>query len=234
MNNDKVSLSRYILVILCVSVVFTALILIILNSWVQNKRLSSSGGSGIPAIDQVLFGQSFEDGYKAGYLAARSKYQRMAPLPEGMPVMGLSGTVESINDKQLVVLADNLDVDEIVDGVSLKRTAMVDEQTKFLMRTPLSPEEQSRQIEAWSRNTGDVPPPLPYTEKTISLKDIKAGQNVSVTADEDIKLKESFSAKEVIVYQQPEIVVQPEPVPPPIEESAVEEEVPEDTGIELE
>lgn len=233
MNNDKVSLSRYILVILCVSIVFTALVLIILNSWVQNKRLSQ-GTSGIPAIDQVLFGQSFEDGYKAGYLAARSKYQRIAPLPEGMTIMGLSGTVESINDKQLLVLAENLDVDEIVDGVSLKRTVMVNEQTKFLLRTPLSPEEQSKQIEAWSRNTGDVPPPLPYTEKIISIKDIKVGQGVSITADEDIKLKESFTATEVILYQQPEAITQPEPVPPVPDEPVIADEISEDTGIELE
>lgn len=234
MNNDKVSLSRYILVILCVSIVFTALILIILNSWVQNKRLSSGGGSGIPAIDQVLFGQSFEDGYKAGYLSARSKYQRMAPLPEGMQIMGLSGLVESVNDKQLVVMAENLDVDEIVDGVSLKRTAMVNEQTKFFLRTPLPLEEQSKQIEAWSRQSGDIPPPLPYTEKNITIKDIKAGQNISITADEDIRLKVSFTAKEVILYQQPEIVAQPEPAPPIPEEPVDQDPTFEDTGIELE
>lgn len=226
MKNDKVSLSRYILVILCVSVVFTALILIVLNSWVQNKRLSSGSGSRIPAIDQVLFGQSFEDGYKAGYLAARSKYQRMSPMPEGMPVMGLSGQVESVNSNQLVIMAENLDVDEIVDGVSLKREAMLDEQTRFLARTPLSPEEQIRQMEVWSRNAGDSPPPLPYTEKIITVKDIKAGQVVSVMAEEDIKLKESFIAKEVIIYQQPEIFAQPEP--------AISDEISEDTGMELE
>ncbi len=208
MNNDKVSLSRYILVILCISIVFTALVLIILNSWVQNKRLSA-GSLGIPAIDQVLFGQSFEDGYKAGYQAARSKYQRMAPMPEGVITQNLNGHIQSIGSEQLVVLADNLDVDEIVDGVSNKRTVVITTTTKIFFRQGLPPEEHMRQIEDWNKNRSSDLPPIPYTEKLISLKDLSEGQTVSVTAAEDIRLLSSFNATEIVLYNAYESSIPP-------------------------
>lgn len=208
MNNDKVSLSRYILVILCVSIVFTALVLIILNSWVQNKRLSD-GGLGIPAIDQVLFGQSFEDGYKAGYLAARSKYQTMVPMPEGAAIQNLNGQIQSIGSDQLVVMADNLDVDEIVDGVSSKRTVLIASTTKILFRQGLPPEEHMRQIEEWNKNRTTDLPPISYIEKSLALKDLSEGQAVSVTAAEDIRLLTSFYATEIVLYKAPESNIAP-------------------------
>lgn len=202
--NKQISLSRYILVILCASIVFTALVLVILNSWMQNQRLASLG-LGSTGVDQIFGSQSFENGYKSGYLAAREKYTMIAPLPAGAVVMALSGTISSVNDKQIVVTATNLDTDSYVDGVSNDRTVLITASTTIMQRIFLSPEEQAKQIDKWSKTAdrSKTSPPAPYTENKLSLSDLKAGQTVAVIADEDIRLKESFNATQVILTQIP-------------------------------
>lgn len=199
--NKQISLSRYILVILCSSIVFTALVLVVLNSWMQNQRLATLG-SGI-GIDQIFGSQSFENGYKAGYLAAREKYTKIAPLPAGTVVTALSGTVKSVSDKQIVVTATNLDTDPYVDGVSNDRTVLITASTTVMQRVFLSPEEQAKQMDRWSRSAdkNKTSAPAPYTEKKLNLSDLKPGQTVAVMADEDIRLKESFTATQVVLTQ---------------------------------
>jgi hypothetical protein len=139
--NKASSLSRYILVILCVAIVFTALILIVLNSIVQNKRLSGLK-SGIPAIDQIMVGQTFEDGYKAGYKAAREKSRFSISTPPGSPVYNMDGTIKSVSADKIQFTAKNIDTDELVDGVSDSRTAQITTSTVISVRTYMTMEEQ--------------------------------------------------------------------------------------------
>ncbi len=202
--NNPTSLSRYILVILCSSVVFTALVLVILNSWMQNKRLASLGLGGT-GVDQIFGSQSFENGYKAGYQAAREKFAAVAPLPAGIAITAISGTIKSINGQQIVVTATNLDTDPYIDGVSNDRTIIVTASTTLMQRTFLSAEEQARQMDRWTKSADrdKTAPPSPFTEKPLKLSDLKVGQTVAVMANEDIRLKESFNATQVILDQNP-------------------------------
>lgn len=199
MNNSS-SLSRYILVILCVAIVFTALVLIVLNSIVQNKRLSGLK-SGIPAIDQIMTGQSYEDGYRAGYKAAREKGGFSMPTPTGAPVLSLSGTIESVSADKVVFKVLSMDTDEFVDGVSSSRTALIATSTQILVRKYLNQVELAKQMEQTAKNKGL---PIPYTEKTGTTTDLRPGQDIAVMAKEDIGLKDEFTVTQIIVTTMPE------------------------------
>ena len=196
--NNQVSLSRYILVILCVSIVFTALTLIVLNSWVQNKRLATLT-SGVPG----LTGKTFEDGYKTGYLAAKDKYRIIPQRPEGTPVMELSGTINSINNQQFVVTATNLDTDPTVDGVPNERTILIATSTSIVIRTNLTAEEFSKKMDEWSKSPDRLKsaPPAPYTEKTVAISSLQPGQTVSITSGEDLRLLTTIKAKQVVLTE---------------------------------
>ncbi|MFA6099666.1 MAG: hypothetical protein WC750_02160 [Patescibacteria group bacterium] len=198
--NNQTSISRYILVILSISIAFTALVLIALNSWVQNKKMSTSN-SGV--LGQVFSNQAYENGYKAGYLLAREKYKKIAPLPEGAVVTSLTGTVTKVEVNQLTLTAENLDTNEFIDNISNDRTVLVNASTTVVSRTFLTAEEQVKQLERWSKSGSKNAPPLPYTEKAIKLSDIKPDQKITVMANEDIRLKQSFEATQIILTQTP-------------------------------
>lgn len=197
--NNQVSLSRYILVILCVSIVFTALTLIVLNSWVQNKRLSDLT-SNVPGLNQ-LTGKTFEDGYKAGYLAAKEKYRSVPPTPEGVAVLSLMGTINSVDGQQLSVTATSLDTDPTVDGVPNERTIVVSTSTSIVLRTNLSAQDFTKKMEEWNKSEDKtkVTPPTPYTEKSLSISDLKPGQTISVTSNEDLRLLTTIKAKQIVL-----------------------------------
>lgn len=198
--NKQTSISRYILVILSISIVFTALVLIALNAWVQNKRLATSGTD---IVGQIFSNQGYENGYRAGYLAAREKYSKIAPLPAGAVVTSLTGTVTKVAADQISLTVKNLDTNEFIDNVSNDRTALVNASTTVVLRTFLTAEEQAKQLEKWGRSGSKNAPPLPYTEKNIKLSDLTVGQSVVVVADQDIRLKESFTATQIVVNVNP-------------------------------
>jgi len=196
METEK-SLSRYILVGLSVSVVLTALVIVALNAYVTNRRLS---GDGETFIGSALSSFSYNKGYKDGYEAARAKYS-ITPVE----ITQLNGTLIEIKDQKLTVQAENLDTDEFIDGVSNLRTVMISTSTKILSRTPISTEELDKRLAAWRRSgqQDTTPPPSAYDDEEIDFEDLNAGQMVAITAGEDIRLASSFTATEIIVLSEP-------------------------------
>lgn len=202
-SSSGASLSRYILVVLCIAVVFTALVLVVLNAWVNNKKLSVPS-MGIAAVDQLMNGQTYEDGYRTGYLAAREKFKTIPVSSSDAAVTGLSGTIISLGNGIITIKAESLDTDPLVDGVSDLRKISVPTSTKITIRTFLSPEKQNELAEKWRDNgmLNDEPSPLPYTDDAVKLSDLKVGMQISVSASENIRLKESFAAASIIAIDR--------------------------------
>lgn len=202
MNTQQSSLSRYILVVLCAAVVFTTLVLVILNTWMKTERLT-----GVPAIDQVLNGQSYEDGYKDGFLAAREKFTKSPPLPQNVEIKMVSGEIKTIGQDGLTMLVTSLDTDPLVDGVSDTRTVAITKDTKIIKRVMLTPEEMNKRTQAWAAEGAKkgTPPPAPFTDMAIKLSDLKVGMQISVTSDESLRLLESFTATTIVINQAAEV-----------------------------
>lgn len=193
MSPEK-SLSRYILVILSVSVVFTALVIVALNAYVSNKKLSESNGGSF--INNALSSFSYDDGYRDGYKAARERFG-VAPNQ----ILSVNGVIQDLDLNNFMIIAENLDTDEFVDSVSDKRNVLINASTTILMRVPLSKNILDKKLNAWS-NSADrdtTPPPTPYEEKSLTISDLKNGQKVTVVAYDDIRLAEAFDAQTIII-----------------------------------
>ncbi len=193
MSPEK-SLSRYILVVLSVSVVLTALIIVAINAYVNNVRLSSDNGF----IDSTLSSFSYNQGYKDGYNAARDRFNIM-PLE----VTAISGEIIDITGDSVTINAVNLNTDEFVDDISNLRKATISEDTNISARTALSEEDFDKAMTAWraSGASQGLPPPAGFTDKEAQFSDLQVGQNITITANQDIRLEETFTAVSVVVLE---------------------------------
>jgi len=194
--NTQGSLARYILVVLCISIVFTTLVLIALNAWTTNNKLSLMSLN-TQSTEQPVGGRSYEDGYRAGYNAAREKLKNKPPIIG--PSFYITGQIVSIGNNLLTVKETNLDTDEIVDGVSDIRTVNITTSTKIVLRQQIDQKTFQSQMNDWQKSSHNTPPPLPFTEKNIAFSDLKVDHQVSVRANEDIRLADKFDALQVVV-----------------------------------
>ncbi len=181
------------MVVLSVSVVLTALIIVALNAYVTNKRLADGSSNGF--IDTAMSGLSYDEGYKAGYKAAREKFN-IAP-PE---VQVMEGTVESLGSDSLQVKATNLDTDEFVDGISNIRTVMITTSTKIFTNEYLSEEDFDTEMNKWQNNP-NLPPPSPYIEKEIDSSELEEGARITVKANNNIRLESTFDAVRITIIK---------------------------------
>ena len=193
MSPDK-SLSRYILVVLSISVVLTALIIIALNAYVNNARLSSDNGF----IDSARSSFSYNQGYKDGYNTARDKFY-FGPTEFNTIV----GKIIEVTPNGLIINASNLDTDEFVDGVSNVRKVEITAETKIFRRTALSEAEFDRAMATWraSGMAKNDPIPSSFTDKEISISDLQADQTVVINANQNIRLLETFTAESIVVVE---------------------------------
>ncbi|MFZ6015142.1 MAG: hypothetical protein ACOYUZ_02180 [Patescibacteria group bacterium] len=193
MDNAK-SLSRYILVVLCVSVVFTAIILVALNAYVQNKRISQGDNGFLETAFETL---TYEDGYRKGYEEARKEF---STIPD--EIFTLTGAVTITDDANIYFIPQNTGTNEFVDGIPETRIAELAEDTKIYKRAPLTTEELDKALADWRRSGAEGNPPAPFVDEELTINEIAAGQTISVTADTNIKELESFIAKEIILIQE--------------------------------
>jgi hypothetical protein len=194
MSPEK-SLSRYILVVLSISVVLTALVIVAMNAYVNNYRLSNDSDS---FIDSTLSSFSYNQGYKDGYNAARDKFH-FAPAE----IRTISGKIIETTANSLTIDAINLDTDEFVDGVSNVRKVELTGTTKFFRRTALSEAEFDQAMSAW-RSTGatkNEPLPSSFTDEEISVSDLQTDQNIVINSNQDIRLMETFTAESIVVVE---------------------------------
>lgn len=184
METSTPSHSRYVLTILAVILVVTALILIALNALQLDRRFG--------AVTQISTGD-VRQAYADGYLAARKKYQALCPLV-GLSMTQFVGTVQSISGDTLMVLQQSLDTDPLVDGVSDIRTVLITAQTA-IQRMEEKPREQiEKELRALNITTERAVPPSPHVLTSVKLSDVQVGQRVSVRSASDVRMESSIRA----------------------------------------
>lgn len=126
------------------------------------------------------------------------------PLPD--KIFSISGTIKSINNNIISLEAVSL-TERTLPGVEPKKeirkiTVSKDAKiTKF--NSLILPEIDPK--------TGEIKPPK---QEIIKLSDLKAGDNISATAKENIKTKIEFEAIEITLQVFPEAPILPPAVPP--------------------
>lgn len=188
------SYSRYLLVVLCLSIVCTAIILIALNTYTVSKR----GNVGLVSTSSDT---QIVDAYKEGFEAARSRFAQY-----GLGVIGetniLIGRVQSTSGGKLIVSQENLMTDALVSGISDDREVAITGSSKITRSTAKSTTQLAAEQEAFAKlpPSPSLQPPLPTIQSTIRVSDIKVGDRVIVTAQEnDITALGSVTAVSISV-----------------------------------
>ncbi len=128
--------------------------------------------------------------------------------PVATDVRSMSGTVKEVKEKQGVIVVETIAVNPF-DDTPRVRTVTIASDTKIIRNEQKDPAayqkefidfQKAVQAQA-SKPAGSAPakPPMPFREVAATISDIMVGQQVFVTADQNIRDKTSFDAKTLIV-----------------------------------
>lgn len=197
MANPRPNILRIILLILAIAIVITTVALIILNILANQEKSKTP----LMGIFDDSSDQTYEDGYRDGYNAAREKLSGQFGGLLNEEIQSVSGSIESISGNQFQVLVKGLDTDEFVDGVSDTRTILITPETQIIIQTPLSPEEEAMAFKEAMESTVDEPIllPNPFKQSTGTINDLEEGMDVLIRAEKNIRLEAEFEASKIYI-----------------------------------
>lgn len=195
------SYSRYILVILCVSVVFTALVLIALNAAFQQWSVGSNNQTAV--IDYT--DSALQDAFSSGYQAARQNLMDKGLLIGEIDPKYFTGVVTKNDDSGLFVMQTSLDSVPAVDGVEDDRQIIISSTTQIYSETAKSNEDFARELEAYASapvTEKAAPAPLPVVIKSAKLSDLKVGDRVKILSDQSVRFAPEIQATQINILPQ--------------------------------
>jgi hypothetical protein len=135
----------------------------------------------------------------------------------------LSGQIKSVGDSSFVLTTDLRSPNPLEPTTfPADRTVTLAKDGQVVRQTPLSPDEFQKQMAAFQKSmSSGTPgtPPSPYKLEDISLKDLKVGDVVTVTADHNILPEASFAATKIVMSGSVGAAVgtAPAPLPTPVQ-----------------
>lgn len=157
----------------------------------------------------VTQGEIKEDSYQAGWNAAK---ERLAQSETGMLISSdirtINGVVEKNEGGKLEIKIKPLEplADEALDT----RIVTLNPETKIYLSMQKDMTKFQEEMNAFQErmmasqqdvNMTQLEAPTPFEKTEVKLSELKQGQQVSVTAGENIKDKKEFVAKEINVQQ---------------------------------
>lgn len=140
-------------------------------------------------------------------------------------IRSISGTVKEV--KGGVITMETFSASPF-DETPRMRNVSVSGDTKITRNEQRDPAAYQRELDAFQKaiqsvKPGSAPPtpPNPFREVAVKIEDLKQGDQISVTADENIRDKESFTANTISVFSIagpagiPGGAIPPVPPPPP-------------------
>ncbi|MCX6786522.1 MAG: hypothetical protein NTU85_01730 [Candidatus Kaiserbacteria bacterium] len=132
-----------------------------------------------------------------------------AMFPSAQDVRGVSGKISGINGNTVTIAVnetspfdDSPTAREVVVGENTKIVKMdFKDQTVFKQEL----EEYQKITSAQTDKTKIPTPPIPFTEKEISLSDLKVGDQITVEAGENIKTETKFTATKITLQVIPAV-----------------------------
>jgi len=166
------SYSRYVLVVLCIAIVFTALVLVALNAYTNSQGQSD------------LFPPTQHDNTVQPAL-------QQTPTPGQTDI--LFGTVTAKSSTQLTVSQESS---------AKSFTVLLTSDTRYVRETAKSAAQlQAEQTAFQKAAPGSALPPAPTTRATISAGDIKQGDHIRIVTKEQDLERISVTALEVVAIQ---------------------------------
>ncbi|MEK7606624.1 MAG: hypothetical protein AAB444_00265 [Patescibacteria group bacterium] len=152
----------------------------------------------------------YDEGFQAGFEDARLKLAQANILPpEQEELTSISGIIISIRDNVLQIQANPTVLNPLEPPAPVDRTILISPTTALSRLIQKSPEAFSKEQTAWiaafsKRKPGEAPPlpPSPAAEQTITIADIKTGDRITATADQNIKMLQKFEAKTITISQK--------------------------------
>ena len=152
--------------------------------------------------------------FEAGWEAAKQRLSETGfmSLIEGMEIKSVDGEVKQIQDNKISLKIRPLE--PLADPDLDNRIVEVDQNTKIYKLVEKDQAQYQKEMEEFNRRMEEqmknpeavtelVVPPEPYNKEEISLADIKVGQRIAVSAQENIKDKKQFKAVEITVQPLP-------------------------------
>lgn len=147
------------------------------------------------------------DSFQAGWDAAQKRLEESGAAPKlnGIEIKTLSGTIQQIEGEKITLKTTNI-LGALSDPELDNRIVQVNNETKIYLLIPKDntvlqkeTEEFNNKLKEQANQAADLQIPLPFDKKEVSLAELKVGQNITVQADEDIKDKKQFTAKEISI-----------------------------------
>lgn len=170
-----------------------------------------------------ISGQADANTFQAGWEAAKKRLNEsgFSPMMSNLEIKSLSGEVKTIKDGKLIIKVRPLE--PLTDPKLDERTVTVGSNTKIYQLIQKDQQEIQAEMEAFQKSmrtqvenptataSSPVMPPEMYAKKEIALSEITIGQQITVTAGENIADSREFKAVEITVQPLP---VMPAPEAP--------------------
>jgi hypothetical protein len=193
------SYSRYILTILCASVVFTTIVLIALNAWTNEQNRTTLSKL---TVNSLTDSEKINSAFTSGYNAARERLKANGLYTGPIDPNSLRGIVISVNPDNIVVRQNNLDADPRADGVPNEREIMISKNTKIYSESQKQDEKFVKEIiEFGSKVNSDQVAPSPMEQKEITLSEIPVGSIIQVTSNVPVQFLLEIPAVSVSIVE---------------------------------
>ena len=195
----------------------------------ENEQMSAQGGKKALIVLLILI-IGIAVGFAGGrYYKSKSSSSKIADsgceaklekaktmFPSMLEMKSVSGKIKEIKEKTVILEA--IGINPLEDSPAT-REITVGENTKIVKSESKDQTAFQKEMEEYQKTISiqtDKPqtPPIPFSEKEVSLADLKVGDQVLIEASENIKDKTSFEAVKITLQIMPAIPTPTSAVPP--------------------
>jgi len=141
-------------------------------------------------------------------------------FPQITDMRSVNGTIKEVGEGRIVM--ETTGIENPFEELPKVRTVIAGGNTKVVLQEQKDPAQFQRELAEFQKKIpalkpGEVPAdigrsPTTYTEREISLSEVKVGWNITATSDKNIKMAEEFEATHIAVMSVP---AQPPSAPAP-------------------
>jgi len=161
-----------------------------------------------------MIGLSLLVGGTIGYVSAGYQYAaKLAKIQSAFPspaiMTSVVGTIQGVSGNTITLKSSSMDPFENIPTV---RTITVTNATKIVKNESKDMKVFAQEMDVYQKSVlkpvsasastspaaaGMITPPLPFTEATVSISDLKVGDMITVDAGKDVKTQASFEAVKI-------------------------------------